>query len=127
MSLSPEEYHQLLAHQNSEKIESAAVKAFEQRLEVPVVMVLDTADPAALAIANRSGRESMIEAAIATGKERDIEIVMTWPLPARVAMAELRPHHPQAAEPLAPPPAPNAFYVVIVSRGAVSILIAQLP
>ena len=70
MSIDPKQYHNLLTHQNMEKIELAAVKAFEQRLEIPVVMVLDLADPAAKAMACVSGLESRIEASIAEGERR---------------------------------------------------------
>lgn len=125
--MNPGQYHELLVHQNREKIEQAAVKAFEQRLETPLVMVLDPADPAAKAIAAEAGLGSRIEEWVSDIAGRGVTPILIWPIPARVALALLNRHYPEAAGPLTPLTGDQEFYAAVVAMGAVTIGQSTLP
>jgi len=119
-------YQAVLVHQNREKIEVAAVKAIEQRLENPVVLVLDPGDNTARAIANQSGRESQIDAWVAEYERRGVVAILTWALPARVVCSLLAASDPWVAEAITPLSHPRSYYIVIVASG-ITVLEEQLP
>lgn len=85
------EYHQLLIHQNLERIELAAVTAFQKQLEIPVVLLLDPADPAAKAMADTAGAATTVDQIISEYQRRGVVPVLIWHLSARVAQNLLRP------------------------------------
>ncbi len=115
--ITDEEYHHLLVRQNRENIELAAVRAFEQQLELPVVLLLDLADPVAQAIARTAGRQPVIDAQVAEFERRGVVPVLTWHLPARAALDLLRRYYPDTEE-FAPLGDSNSFYTVVLARGA---------
>jgi hypothetical protein len=95
-------------------------------MELPVVLLLDLADPAAQAIAHTAGPQPVIDAQVAEFERRGLVPVLISHMPARDALDLLRRCYPDTEE-FAPLRDSNSFYAVVLSRGGKTWGVLQLP